>query len=229
MRLDKFLANLKYGTRKSIKSDIKLGFIKVDNMVIYKEDFMINPLNNLVYYKNNLVYYKEQVTLMINKPKGYLSANNDSKHLVITSLVKEPYNRFDLLIAGRLDLESHGLMILTTNGQFAHQITSPNSKISKTYEVILDKPFTNNKEILLNGIMIKDDWNNDYLAVANQVIVNNDLVTITISSGKFHQVRRMFKALGYNVIDLKRIKIGKLSLENLEPGKYRQVEMEDIL
>lgn len=229
MRLDKFLSNLKYGSRKSIKESIKKRLVSVNGNIVIKEDYQINPSIDQVYFESQLVYYKENLTLAINKPKNYLSATKDNKHLVVTSLLLAPYDRFDFIIAGRLDVDSTGLLILTTDGSLAHKIKNPNNNINKTYEVILDKPFETDPSVLLNGVTIKDDWNNDYLAKAQNIIVYDKMVHITITSGKFHQVKRMFRSLDYQVLQLKRIKIGKLNLEDLELGKYKEVVEGDIL
>lgn len=229
MRIDKLLSNLKYGSRKEIKQMIKDSRIIINNIHAHKESQIVDLENDIILIDNEQIFYKEEINLIINKPIGYLSANKDNLHLVVTNLLKEPYNRFDFKIAGRLDLDSHGLLILTTSGKLAHQITSPNSKIKKVYQVTLDSN-VNDYNSLLDGIIIKDGKGNEYLARALEIVkIDNITLLITIDEGKFHQVKRMFSHLGNEVIDLKRIKIGNLQLNNLAPGEYREFDKGELL
>lgn len=229
MRIDKFLSNLKYGSRKEIKNLIKDEQVLCNDEIVLKENQIVNSNVDIIKVNNEIVFYKEEINLAINKPVGYLSANKDNMHKVVFELIKEPYQRFDLKIAGRLDLESSGLLILTTSGSLAHLITSPNSKLPKEYLATL-KDVAKNLDILLEGLMIKDGNNNDYLARALFVEKIDDFhVKIVIDEGKFHQVRRMFRSINNEVLELKRIKIGKLSLGDLKPGEYKEFEKEELL
>ena len=228
IRLDKFLSNLKYGSRSEVVYLINQGLVKIDDKVIEKADLKFDPNKNRVYVNDNEVFYQEQIILALNKPINFLSANSDNLHQTVFELIDNPYNRFDLKIAGRLDLDAQGLLILTNDGQLVHKITSPNSRVVKKYEVLLDKPFTD-AQILLKGISIKDKNNDLYLAKALNISVCDKIVIIDIDEGKFHQVKRMFKEVGYEVLSLKRIQIGKLSLDDLDEGKYKEVKESDIL
>jgi 16S rRNA pseudouridine516 synthase len=227
MRIDKFLSNLKYGSRKQIKDFLVHHQIRVNQEVIKNIDHEINHLIDEVFIDGIKVFYQDEINLMIYKPKGYLSATKDNYHLVITSLLKEPYNRFDYGIAGRLDLDSEGLLILSTNGKLIHEIMHPKSHINKVYEVILDKKFINQEE-LFKGVYIKDKDNELFLAKAIELEVNDHYVKITIDEGKFHQVKRMFKSLNYEVLNLKRIQIGNLKLNHLQPGEYIEFRKEEL-
>lgn len=229
MRLDKFLSNLKLGSRKEITKDIKKGLVKVDNVVIYDNGFKIDPKNNKVEYNNKLVTFRENINIAIYKPKGYLSANIDQMHQVVISLLPLQYQSYDFKIAGRLDLDSEGLLILTTNGNLVSQITNPRKQIEKTYVVETNLDI-DNFESLLDGVIIKDGKNNNYLAKAIKITkFSSKKFEIVISEGKFHQVKRMFKYLGTEVTGLKRIQIGKLKLGDLKPGEYFEFKREDIL
>jgi 16S rRNA pseudouridine516 synthase len=164
---------------------------------------------------------------MLHKPKGYVSATKDNVHPSLLTLVKDPYDRFDLRIAGRLDVDTTGLIILSTEGDFIHELTHPQKHMRKTYVATLDKkPY--NISVLLKGVVIKDDKNNPYVAKALDLSIDQYQVTMTIDSGKYHQVKRMFKAVGYNVIQLKRISIGNLKLDSLDEGEYREIRKEEI-
>lgn len=229
MRIDKYLSNLKYGSRTEIKKFIKEERVKVNNNIIKDSHYKIDPKKDVVIFDGEKIINFNEVNLILNKPEGYLSANKDNLHKVALDLIKEPYNRLDLKIAGRLDLDSSGILILTTNGKFAHKLTSPNSKIDKVYEVEVDKDISN-YNILLNGVIIKDGKDNDYLAKALNILkIDKFKYHITINEGKFHQVKRMFKYLDANVLKLKRIKYGNLTLNNLKKGEYREFKKEDII
>jgi 16S rRNA pseudouridine516 synthase len=227
MRIDKFLSNLKYGSRKQIKSFLNHHEVTINNQLIKNVSDEINPIEDELFIDGLKVFYQDEINLMIYKPKGYLSATKDNYQSVVTSLLKEPYNRFDYGIAGRLDIDSEGLLILSTNGNFVHEIMHPKSHINKIYEVILDKNFIH-KDELLEGVYIHDKDNKLYLAKAIELIILDHHVTITIDEGKFHQVKRMFKKLNYEVLNLKRIQIGNLKLGTLKPGEYIEFRKENI-
>jgi 16S rRNA pseudouridine516 synthase len=227
MRIDKFLSNLKYGSRKEIKSFLKTNQVYVNENLVLDPTCSLNPINDIVYINGEKVFYKEHIHLMIYKPVGYLSANHDTMHSVITSLIKPPYDRFDYAIAGRLDLDAEGLLILTTDGNFAHHIMHPKKHIEKTYEVMLDQPFLH-QSTLLKGIWIKDAYNEAYFAKALDIKKDKEYVTIIIDEGKFHQVKRMFQAVGYEVLRLKRTSIANLKLKDLKPGEYIEFERNEL-
>lgn len=228
MRLDKLLSNLKYGSRKEVKTLIKDHLIKVNGIIVKTPSQLINVSKDVITINDEEIKYYKQVNIMLYKPIGYLSANVDQLHRTALELLDEDLLRYDLKIAGRLDLNSEGLLIITTSGTFAHKITSPNFKVNKVYEVILNKDINDFNE-LLKGVIIKDGRNLDYLAKALDIkrITNNQLL-ITINEGKFHQVRRMFQKIGYEVINLKRIKVGNLVLGDLKPGEYQLFEEDDF-
>lgn len=228
-RLDQFLSNLKYGSRKETEEMIKQGLVKIDGLIAHSGKQKIDPLKNEIKVNQEVVFYKEPCDLMIYKPKGYLSSNIDEKYPSVMNLIKPPYDRFDFKIAGRLDYDSEGLLILTTDGKLVHQITHPTKEISKIYEVTLDKPFhAKDGKTLLNGVTIKDGKNETYTAKALEISEVLEKVHIKISEGKFHQVKRMFESVGYEVLNLKRIQIGHLKLINLSQGEYQEIDRNDI-
>ncbi len=228
MRIDKFLSNLKYGSRSDMKTMIKAHEITIDDERVIKVDQTLNPMTQTVRIDGVTVFYQDPIHIALYKPKGFLSANTDPMHPVALSLIHEPYNRFDLSIAGRLDLDAEGLLILTTDGDLLHQITHPNHHLPKTYEVIVDQEFCHPKA-LLSGVLIKDGKGNPYKAQALAIEHEGIHVKIIIDEGKFHQIKRMFGAVGYDVISLKRTSIGRLSLGSLEPGQYRTFRKEELL
>jgi len=227
MRIDKFLSNLKFGTRSEIKDFLKYNEVIVDSIRVLSVSYDIDPDQQVVYLNKEPIFFKYPLYLAIHKPIGYLSANHDKIYPCVVDLVKAPYDRFDFAIAGRLDLDAEGLMILTTDGLFAHRITLPKSHVPKTYEVTLNKAFTHH-DALRQGVMIKDGRNQPFLATALDIESEKEIVKITIDEGKFHQIKRMFESVGYLVVKLKRIKIGKFLLGDLPVGAYREFRKEEI-
>lgn len=229
MRLDKLLSNLKYGSRKDVKNLIKEHAIMINGEIATSPSVKINPSKDLILIYDEEVVYHKLINLMINKPQGYLSANKDNMHQTVIELLSSDLQRYDFKIAGRLDLDSEGLLILTTSGKFVHQVSNPNYKINKVYEVILNEPISDFTE-LLKGVIIKDGNNMDYLATALEIsIIDETKLHITINEGKFHQVKRMFRKIGFEVVNLKRIKIGNLELGDLKSGEYRTFMEEELL
>lgn len=231
IRLDRLLVNMKFGSRKEVQDLIKNGEVYVNGKIETKKDRKLNPTNDKVVVLGEELYYKDEIILAVNKPIGYLSANIDPMHPVIIDLLKEPYHRHNFKIAGRLDLDSEGLLILTTSGHTVHEITNPNKKIVKTYEVttdeIIDIKMLNR---LLEPIKILDGNNDFYITKALEVkLLSDKMALISLDEGKFHQVKRMFRAIGYEVINLKRIKIGKYLMPNIKPGEYLEIKKDDIL
>lgn len=227
MRIDKFLSNLKYGTRSEIKTFLSQHQVVLDGIRILSTSIDVQPDQDTIYLDGNPIFYKYPIYLAINKPSGYLSANHDMKYPCVVDLLKEPYLRFDYAIAGRLDLDSEGLLILTTDGAFAHQITLPKSHVPKTYEVLLNRDFDQHTA-LRQGVTVRDGKNQDYVAHALMIESKSNLAWITIDEGKFHQVKRMFETVGFLVLKLKRIQIGKLKLNDLPYGEYHEFRKEEL-
>ena len=227
MRIDKVLSQLKYGSRNDAKEMLKNHQVHVNHRPVTSAKFDVDPLNDVITIDGIDVFYKDPIHIAIYKPKGYLSAHKDQLHPCIIELIKDPYHRFDYAMAGRLDLDAEGLMILTTSGSLAHQITHPKYHLEKTYEVLLDHPFIH-EQALLDGVTILDGQNEPYLAKACHIESQGTCVILSIDEGKFHQVKRMFKALNYEVINLKRLSIGKLHLHPLKPGEYREFTLEEL-
>ncbi|MFA6800635.1 MAG: pseudouridine synthase [Acholeplasmataceae bacterium] len=226
MRIDKLLTQLKYTSRSQARVFLKNHHIIYDHKRLLDPSAQVDPLND-IFIDRIKVFYKDPIYLMIHKPKGYLSAIKDKMHPCIIELLNDPYNRFDFHIVGRLDIDTTGLILLTTDGIFTHEITHPNKHVPKTYVATLEQVCSNTDE-LLKGVSIKDDFNHQYQAIATNVSVSDLEVTLTITEGKFHQVKRMFEAIGSKVIQLKRISIGHLMLGDLPEGSYKEIRKEDI-
>ena len=229
MRLDKFLSSLKYGSRNDIKKLCKNKAVKVNGEIVKNSDVYIEPNSDIVSVNDEVVFYKEDITLMMNKPSGYICSNVDEVHLSLLRLLDEKYSRFDFKFAGRLDWDTEGLVILSTNGAIIHKITSPNKDMYKTYYVKTTYPIKD-EDLLEKPIKLLDGKNNEYTTKGAIVKkISEYELYISITEGKFHQVKRMLEYISNEVYYLKRIKVGNLSLpDDLESGQFREIDPNEI-
>jgi len=227
MRIDKFLAHTTGNTRTEVKKLLKQKLVAVDGTVVTSAGLHVDTAQNTVTLAGEELFYQQYVYLMMNKPAGYLSATKDGQEQTVIDLLDDYYLRFDLSIAGRLDKDTEGLLLLTNDGQFLHDVISPRKQVYKKYYCRINGNFDETSQAILeSGVTIKDGKDNDYMTAPARVkIVNDQEVEIEICEGKFHQVKRMFKAVGCEVVYLKRLAIGGLVLdEYLELGEYRELE-----
>ena len=229
MRLDKFLANLKYGSRNDIKKYTKMGLIEVNGVLVKKSDMDINPEMDVVLFDGEEVFYKENITLIMNKPFGYICSTVDELYPSLLKLLDDKYSRFEFNFAGRLDADTEGLVILSTDGELIHKITSPNKDMYKTYYVKTKEPLANEKA-LESPIKLLDGKDKEYITKGSKIVKISDYeLYISITEGKFHQVKRMLNYINNEVVYLKRIKIGNLTLpENLDLGEYQEIDPNTI-
>lgn len=227
MRLDKFLSDSTDMSRKDIKQLIKKKAVTVDGKIITKPETQITDENS-VKVNGQEISYKRFVYLILNKPSGYVSATEDKKYPVVTDLVPDEYRHFDVFPVGRLDIDTEGLLILTNDGEFVHNITSPKKNVYKRYFARLDKPADEaDKDVFLTGMQFKD-----FTAKPARLEIcdNSYEAYIEIAEGKFHQVKRMFERVGKNVIYLKRVSIGGLVLpDDLPLGEVTELGYEAII
>lgn len=230
MRLDKLLAHSGFGTRKEVKDIIKKGYVKVNGSVIKKDKQHVDPIDDEVIVDGVKIEYEEYVYYMLNKPDGYVSATEDNIYPTVVELI-EDYYRNDLFPVGRLDIDTEGLLLLTNDGVLAHQLLSPKSHCSKIYYAkikgIVDE---NDIDSFKNGIIIDTGYQ---CMSANLKILKIDgdysEVEVEIYEGKFHQIKKMFKAVGKEVVYLKRIQMKNLVLDDtLELGEYRRLTNEEL-
>ena len=156
MRLDKLLANYGIGTRKEVKSYIRKGFVEVNGEIIKKDDYKVDYQKDVIVFDDEIIEYRPYVYLMLNKPKGYVSATKDNVHPTVLDLIVG-YENYDLFPVGRLDIDTEGLLLISNDGDFAHRLMSPNRNHAKVYIA------------RINGIMDE----NDILAFKNGVILDN--------------------------------------------------------
>ncbi|MDU3836665.1 MAG: pseudouridine synthase [Staphylococcus aureus] len=225
MRLDKFLANMGVGTRSEVKQLLKKGSVKVNQNIVKLPKLHVNPNSDEIMVNDEVVSYIDKVYIMLNKPKGYISATDDEVHPTIIDLIPE-YAHLNIFPVGRLDKDTEGLLLVTNDGQFNHEVMNPNKHVSKTYEVYSKHPITQfDIDKFKSGIELSDGK----LKPAILKKVDNYVSHVTIYEGKYHQVKRMFHSIENEVLELKRIKIAQLELDhNLDLGSYRLLTQIDF-
>ncbi len=223
------LSNMQVGTRKDIKTLAKQKRITVNDKLVQSAATHIDPKHDVVKVDGNQVEYLENITLMMHKPRGFLSSTKDPSGPTVMDLVPDDLALFDFSIAGRLDKDATGLLILTTDGKLVHDVISPNKDVYKTYDVITEKP-VDNADALLKPMQLYDAHDRLYDVKTPQLIeVEGHFVRLAICEGKFHQVKRMFEAIGHKVKTLKRIKIHNLELDpKLAEGEVKVLNDDDI-
>lgn len=229
-RLDKVLVHLGYGSRKEIKQLIKKKQITVNGVKAHDGGQKIFPLTDKITVQGQTVNYKEFIYVLLNKPQGTVSARKDRYSPTVIDLLPVELQNFKPFPVGRLDKDTEGLLLLTNDGQLAHQLLAPKKQVPKTYYAKVDGLVTNNDiESFAKGIVLEDGYQTKPAKLNILEAGPCSKVKLTIYEGKFHQVKRMFLALGKTVTYLQRIAIGPLTLDpNLKPGMYRELSEAEI-
>ena len=230
-RLDKVLSNLGYGSRKEIKQAIRKGLIEVNGELVKDNGMQVDPENDRIIVNGEEIFYRKYIYLMMNKPDGVVSATFDNRDETVIDLLEVEHQVFNPFPVGRLDKDTVGLLLLTNDGELNHRLISPKWKVDKIYYAKIDKKVTEaDVKKFKNGITLDDGYlcKEAKLEILEATDEGSE-VMITIQEGKYHQVKRMFEAVGKNVIYLKRVEFGTLKLdENLEEGEYRELTEEEI-
>ncbi len=224
MRLDKFLAHNGFGTRKQVRILIKKGAVYVNENNVKDHGHILNLDTDSIRVYDETINYVRNTYMMLNKPQGYISSTESNLYPSVLELV-ESY-RSDLIIVGRLDVDTEGLLLITNDGNFAHNISHGKKEVYKQYLVTLEKDFDLSfiKDIEA-GLTLSDGT----IKPAHIEVIEPRLIKLDIAEGKFHQVKRMMHACENEVLHLKRIKIGNLELDDtLQPGAYRELTEEEL-
>ena len=232
MRLDKFLVACAVGSRTEVKNLLKAGRVTVNGKKEKSAKLQINEERDEIRFDGQVLEYEEFVYYIMNKPKGVISATEDSKHRTVLDLLDDLARTKEVFPVGRLDIDTHGLLLLTNDGQLAHAFLSPKRHVDKTYLAQVEGIMTQEDvETFAKGIPLKDFT----CQPAKLEIVsvdpekNQSLVRVTIAEGKFHQVKRMVAYCGKEVVDLQRLTMGTLILdENLKRGEWRRLTKEEL-
>ncbi|MDN4526553.1 pseudouridine synthase [Fictibacillus fluitans] len=230
MRIDKLLANMGFGSRKEVKQLLKSGAVNVDETVVKDSKTKVDPNGQKVTVHGEEVIYQETIYLMMNKPPGVISATEDRAQETVIDLLEEKDRVLSPFPVGRLDKDTEGLLILTNDGQLSHSLLSPKKHVPKTYFAKIDGFVTEeDAEAFKQGVTLEDG----YLTKPGELVIlhsgENSEIQLTITEGKFHQVKRMFEAVGKKVTYLQRIRMGNLDLdEELKLGEYRVLTEDEL-
>lgn len=230
VRLDKFLANMGFGSRKEVKKLLKTGAVRVNESILKDAKAHIEIGKDTINVNGEDIEYKEFIYLMMNKPQGVISATEDSKDETVVDLLELEDARYEPFPVGRLDKDTEGFVLLTNNGKLAHELLSPKKHVPKTYYAQIEGTVTEEDVLKFKEGVILDDG---YETKPGDLVIiksgNTSEIKLTITEGKFHQVKRMFIAVGKKVTYLKRLSIGPLELDpTLELGEYRELTDEEI-
>lgn len=225
MRLDKLLANTGFGSRKDVKLLIRKGHVTVNNEVVKSNQLHVDEHNDMIMVKNNRVHYRKHIYLMMNKPPNYISATEDRYDKTVLDLLELEHAHFQPFPVGRLDKDTEGLLILTNDGVLAHHLTSPKRNVEKTYYAKVSGVVTEEDvKKLAIGVTLDDGHFTKTASLRIIKSAEQSEIELTITEGKYHQVKRMFGALGKKVVYLKRIQMGSIYLdEQLPLGSYREL------
>lgn len=229
LRLDKYLADMGMGTRSEVKQFIKKGQVLVNDEVVKKPEYKVSTTDDEILCCGQKVGYTEYEYIMLNKPQGVVSATEDKQDKTVLDLITER-DRKDLFPVGRLDKDTEGLLLLTNDGKLAHELLSPKKHVPKTYFVIVDGVVTSQDvELFAEGFQVDAQLNAKPAHLEIIEAKDKSQVLLTITEGKFHQVKRMFQAVNKPVLYLKRVQMGNLKLDpELKLGEYRQLTEQEL-
>ncbi|WP_288906537.1 pseudouridine synthase [uncultured Treponema sp.] len=234
-RIDKLLSHEGFGTRREIKRLVRYSEVCVNGTRIFDSGFPVNPDKDILTVDGEKVILRKNVYLMMNKKPGVVSANKDGLHQTVFDFLPEEYRSGylaeNLHIVGRLDIDTEGLLLFTTDGTLTHKIISPKTHFPKTYFVRLSKPESAARQaeiarLFADGIHVSAEGKEAEFDAKSAHLVwkNESEAELTITEGKYHQVKRMFAEAGNEVSYLKRLSIGSLKLdESLAPGEFREL------
>ena len=232
MRLDKFLVACAVGSRTEVKNLLKAGRVTVNGKKEKSAKLQIDEERDEIRFDGQVLEYEEFVYYMMNKPKGVISATEDPKHRTVLDLLDDIAQSKEVFPVGRLDIDTHGLLLLTNDGQLAHALLSPKRHVNKTYLVQVKGIMTQGDvDIFAEGIPLKDFTCQPARLelVSIDTEKNQSQIRVTIAEGKFHQVKRMVGYCGKEVVDLQRLTMGTLVLdENLQRGEWRRLTKKEL-
>ena len=232
LRLDKYLTEMGCGTRSQVKKEILKGSVSVNGEIAKKAERKVDTEKDEIIFKGEKIFYAGYEYFMLNKPAGVVSATEDKKERTVIDLIKES-KRKDLFPAGRLDKDTEGLLLITNDGQLAHRLLSPKKHVDKIYYAKI-KGIVTEEDVRLfeKGVHIGDEKPTlpaDLRILSSDSTAARSEIELIITEGRFHQVKRMFEAVGMKVTFLRRIAMGELKIdESLPTGAYRSLSEEEV-
>ncbi len=232
-RLDKFISDRTGMSRKDVKLLMKRGEVKVNGKTEHDPGLRINPEQDMVNVSERNLVYRKNTYVMLNKPDGYVCSTRDGRSETVLSLVPDELRVKNMFPAGRLDKDSKGFVFLTDDGGLAHRILSPKKHLTKCYLVRLENEYSEEYESVFESGMTIDGDEKCLPAKVCGISHDSHFALVGLDEGKFHQVKRMFEAVGNKVVSLFRVQIGGLVIdENLAPGECLEMldnEIEKML
>ncbi|WP_221566460.1 pseudouridine synthase [Alkalihalobacillus sp. TS-13] len=230
MRIDKLLANMNYGSRKEVKKLLKNGLVKVNGEILKDGKSHVEPETDTISVGEEIVHYVKHIYVMMNKPNGVISATEDNHHKTVVDLLGEEVALHQPFPVGRLDKDTEGLLILTNDGQLSHRLLAPKKHVPKTYYAKIDGTVSeDDRSLFKKGVELDDGYVTKPAELKILISDTQSEIELTITEGKFHQVKRMFEAVGKKVTYLKRLQMGSLKLDpSLSSGQYRLLTTDEI-
>ncbi|MNX08503.1 Ribosomal large subunit pseudouridine synthase B [compost metagenome] len=234
-RVDKILGHLGIGSRADLKKMVKQGRVTLNGQVLKDSGAQADPHSDRIEVDGEAVFYREFIYIMLHKPAGVISATEDTRDRTVIDLLSDKYKVFSPFPVGRLDKDTEGLLLLTNDGQLAHDLLSPRKHVPKTYYADV-RGLVGEEEVVRfeQGVELDDG----YVTLPAKLVVTGQghdgegpvsRILLTISEGKFHQVKRMFEAVGSKVIYLKRMSMGSLTLDEALPkGAFRELTEDEL-
>ena len=226
MRLDKFLSETGTATRSESKKAARSGGVTLNGVAVRDLSVHMDPENDLVTYMGNPVVYQKNIYIMMNKPDGVISATDDGNETTVLDLLPDKYKKMEIFPCGRLDKNTLGLLILTNNGALAHRLLSPKCHVEKTYRFECERPLTDGDvELLCKGVDIGEKSSTQ---PAKVLLTSSRSGEISVTEGKFHQIKRMFQAVCNKITYLERIRFADIPLDtDLARGEWRELTEEE--
>ena len=226
MRIDKFLSEAAVCTRSEASKAARAGGVTVDGVTVKRADLHIDPETSVVTYLGERVVYKKFTYIMLNKPEGYISATDDPRERTVLELLDERSRRLGLFPAGRLDKNTLGLLILTNDGALCHRLLSPKNHVEKTYFFRSERDITEeDRQRLESGVILDGELTKP----ARVALDDSRSGRITVTEGKFHQIKRMLEAVCNKIVFLERIEFAGIPLDpSLGRGEWRELTDDEI-
>ncbi len=226
MRLDKFLSETGTATRSESKKAARSGGVMLNGVAVRDLSVHMDPENDRVTYMGSPVIYQKNIYIMMNKPDGVISATDDGNETTVLDLLPEKYKKMEIFPCGRLDKNTLGLLILTNNGALAHRLLSPKCHVEKTYRFECERPLTDGDvELLCKGVDIGEKSSTQ---PAKVLLTSSRSGEISVTEGKFHQIKRMFQAVCNKITYLERIRFADSPLDaTLARGEWRELTEEE--
>mgnify|MGYP000168682554 FL=1 len=226
MRLDKFFSQTGTLTRSQVQKQLKLGKVTVNGETIKKADYKVDPDKDEIRYNENKIVYRRFVYIMMNKPRGVVSATEDRDQKTVLDLLPEDLLKFDLFPCGRLDKDTTGLVVLTNDGISAHNALSPKKHVEKKYSFETADAYSDaDVTAIESGITLKDGYSTKPCKIER---ISETEGYIYLTEGKYHEIKRLFGARSNKITKLERIGFGKLEIGDLPEGDWRYLTEEEI-